>query len=156
MSDLFPDGFLCQNGFYWLTLSILGCWFQKTRCHFFDHVFSHHFSMIYVDISACEQTRRLKMMAIPMFVIPWNPLKPLPYLWLIWFSRHLEFQNGRHFLYKFANVSACEQRMMAMPMFMKWRITKLQYAHHYTFTDRAVRISKWPPFMSFILNFIWV
>ena len=137
MSDLFPDGFLCQNGFYWLTLSILGCWFQKIRCHFFDHVFSHHFKI--------PNGRHFQ----------WYMLIS-QLMWLIWFSRHLEFQNGRHFLYKFANVSACEQRMMAMPMFMKWRITKLQYAHHYTFTDRAVRISKWPPFMSFILNFIWV
>ena len=26
-----PAGFFCQNGFYWLTLIFLGCWFQKNK-----------------------------------------------------------------------------------------------------------------------------
>ena len=75
---LAPARFSCQNWFYWLTLSIWGCWFKKIYVPFFSTTSSAailNFKMaainyrIYSYISTCEQCRRLKIVPIHRFVI---------------------------------------------------------------------------------------
>ena len=65
---------------------------------------------ILTHISTSEQHRTIKIMSIPMFAVPMNLLIPSKNVQLLWISRHLEIQNGRHFKVYLTHISTSEQR----------------------------------------------
>ena len=97
-----------------------------------------HFQHVLAYIWIFEPQNDLKMVAIPVFVIPWIEIKVFRNLRVIsLLAAILFFQNGRHFQHILANIATSEVssqlKMVAIPTFLMlsdvikalWKVLKM-------------------------------